>query len=84
MLSLSRIYHPPSLSNSRQRLLRAMWRFEQWLVKRVIVDRPLTEAEERRVMELSIQQDWDGQIRRLRGEEDENVLRFSPPAPRSK
>lgn len=67
MGSLSRIYHPPSLSNSRQRLLRAMWRFEQWLVKRVIVaNRPCTEAEERQVRELAIEQDWDGQIHRLR------------------
>ena len=68
-MSFLRTFYPPSVAASRQRLLRAMCRFEQRLADRVIVEsRPATEAEMRSVRELSIQQDWDGQIRRLRAE----------------
>jgi hypothetical protein len=42
-----------------------MWRIEKKLVKRF--GRPPSETEKRRAMELSLEHDWDGQIRRLKG-----------------
>jgi hypothetical protein len=64
-MSLSRIYHPLSVTASRRRLLRVMWRAEKRLVKRV--GHLPSETEKRRAMELSIQHDWEGRIRRLKG-----------------
>jgi hypothetical protein len=42
-----------------------MWRIEKKLVRRF--GRPPSETEKRRAMELSLELDWDGQIRRLKG-----------------
>lgn len=63
-MSWSRTLHPPSVAASRKLLLRIMWRIEKKLVRRY--GRRLSETEKRRVMELSLAHDWDGQIRRLK------------------
>jgi hypothetical protein len=65
MPSLSRMLHPPSVAASRKLLLRVMWHIEKKLVRRF--GRRPSETEMRRAMELSLEHDWEGQIRRLKG-----------------
>jgi hypothetical protein len=60
--------HAAPLATARQRLLRAMRRFEKRrLIESLIVRGPLSEAQEKRGRELAIKHDWEGFLRRLRG-----------------